>query len=248
MKKIKNISLFLRHQKKLAAVSAVILTFATCYDKSYASEKSIHDTLIEDAKKFVVSQIDALESADMSSRAVIEISPLDTRMTIPTCADAFQFELLSSLQQQSYVQLKASCPEQQWQLYLNARVARYATVVVFSSALSPNTTIATEHLTFADIDLQHMRATHYFSAEDVIGARVKQRTRPGQPVQPHVLCFVCKGDRITIVARGAGMQVATTGVALQDGGLGDSVKVMNAHSQKHLYALVDSAQQVIVNL
>jgi len=248
MKKIKNISLYLHHLKMCATMCGVILTYVTNCGMSYASERSTHDTLIESAQQFIASQIDALETTDISSRRVIEISTLDTRITIPNCAEAFQFELLSSLQQQSYIQLKASCPDQQWQLYLNARVARYATVVVFSSALSPNTTIATEHLTLADIDLQHMRATHYFEVADVIGTRVKQRTRPGQPVQPHLLCFVCKGDRITILARGSGMQVATSGVALQDGGLGDSVKVMNAHSQKQLYALVDSAQQVVVNL
>ena len=248
MKKIKNISLFLRHVTMRTTLSVIILTIATYSCMSYATERSTHDILVEHAQEFIASQIDAQETTDFSSRRVIEISPLDTRITIPDCAEPFQFELLSSPQQHSYVQLKTSCPEQQWQLYLNARVARYATVVVFASALSPNTTITAEHVTFADIDIQLMRATHYFAAEDVIGARVKQRTRPGQPVQPHVLCFVCKGDRITIVARSAGMQVATSGVALQDGGLGDSVKVMNAHSQKQLYARVDSAQQVIVNL
>ena len=78
--------------------------------------------------------------------------------------------------------------------------------------------------------------------------RLKYRVREGQPVQSNMLCFVCKGDRITISARAAGMAVKTSGIAQQDGVIGDTIRVENSNSRKTVVAEVASTQEVVVNL
>ena len=77
---------------------------------------------------------------------------------------------------------------------------------------------------------------------------MKRRATNGQPVQANMLCFICKGDRITITAEVAGMRVKTAGIAQQDGVVGDSIKVINASSQKAVVARVASSEEVVIHL
>ncbi|MCP4430982.1 MAG: flagella basal body P-ring formation protein FlgA, partial [Gammaproteobacteria bacterium] len=55
-------------------------------------------------------------------------------------------------------------------------------------------------------------------------------------------------DRITISARAAGMAVKTSGIAQQDGVIGDTIRVENSNSRKTVVAEVASTQEVVVNL
>ena len=77
---------------------------------------------------------------------------------------------------------------------------------------------------------------------------MKRRITDGQALQSNMLCFVCKGDRITITAEVAGMKVKTAGIAQQDGVVGDNIKVVNASSQKAIVARVASSDEVVIHL
>ena len=77
---------------------------------------------------------------------------------------------------------------------------------------------------------------------------MKRRVTDGQAIQSNMLCFVCKGDRITITAEIAGMEVKTAGIAQQDGVVGDNIKVINSSSQKAVIARVASPEEVVIHL
>jgi flagella basal body P-ring formation protein FlgA len=53
---------------------------------------------------------------------------------------------------------------------------------------------------------------------------------------------------VTIAARVGGMQVKTTGIAQEDGTLGETIRVMNARSKKSVYGEVASTEEVVVSL
>ena len=63
-----------------------------------------------------------------------------------------------------------------------------------------------------------------------------------------MLCFVCKGDRITISAEVGKMKVKTAGIAQQDGVVGDNIQVLNASSKKTVIARVASVERVVIQL
>ena len=93
-----------------------------------------------------------------------------------------------------------------------------------------------------------LRRTTFSTLDDVLGARIKRRVRPGQPITPNNLCFVCKGDTIVINASNPMMQVKATGVAMQDGNIGDTISVTNSRSKKQINARVASTSEVVVNI
>lgn len=244
MKKIKNV----RDTHKSLSVSLFLAVMISLTASADLQSSEIHESLMLSIQQAVEAEIRTDTEDQGYVQTLVEVSPIDPRIQVPLCEVPYQFEFTPQYTHQPYMNVKASCPSTDWQLYVNVKVSRTVSVVVFNAALSPNTTITQEHITLADMDMSQIRATSYQAIDELIGTRVKQRTRPGQLVQAHLLCFVCKGDRITITAKSGGMQVATSGVALQDGGLGDSIKVMNTSSRKHLYAMVDSPQHVILNL
>ena len=60
--------------------------------------------------------------------------------------------------------------------------------------------------------------------------------------------MVCKGDAINIYASTKGLQIKTTGVALEDGTLGEQILVENKKTGKVLNARVDGVESVQVNI
>lgn len=183
-----------------------------------------------------------------SERIHVAVSPIDKRIKIPACTGGYHLHAEEESLSQPYISVRASCPDTNWYLFASTRVTRTRSIVVTSGILSPGTVLSAQNLTLAEVDVKRLRHTAYTSMDTLIGARIKQRVREGQPVQANMLCFVCKGDRVTIKAQMTGMQVKTSGIASQDGVIGDAIQVMNTNSRKTIIAQVASAQEVIVNL
>ncbi len=210
---------------------------ATASERHHAIENGVERYLKE-----------ALHSDDIDTQVHIEVVSIDNRIAIPQCNEGFDYYADDDSLSQSYISVRVSCRNNDWYLFSSAQVSRTRQIVVTAGMVSPGTVLTSENLQLADIDVKRLRHTAYSDLQQLVGARMKRRVREGSPVQANMLCFVCKGDRITITAQTAGMQVKTAGIAQQDGVVGDTIKVVNASSQKSVIAEVASAQTVVVNL
>lgn len=210
-----------------------------------ATGKSQHQKVQTGAKEYLIS---ALGSDDGDTDVNVDIVNIDERIAIPACPEGFDYHADPASLGQSYISVRVSCRNNDWYLFTSAHINRTRQVIVTSGMISPGTVLTSENLQVADIDVNRLRHTAYTDINDLVGARMKRRVRGGQPVQSNMLCFVCKGDRITISAKLSGMQVKTAGIAKQDGVVGDTIQVVNANSQKAVIAEVASAQEVVVSL
>ncbi|WP_229804956.1 flagellar basal body P-ring formation chaperone FlgA [Alteromonas halophila] len=204
-----------------------------------------HTTIEQGVERYL---LDALAGSQADTNVQVEVVGIDSRIAIPECAEGFTYHADDDALAQSYISVRVSCRNNDWYLFSSAQVSRTRQIVVTAGMISPGTVLSAENLQLADIDVKRLRHTAYSGMEQLIGARMKRRVREGSPVQANMLCFVCKGDRITITARTAGMQVKTSGIAQQDGVVGDTIEVVNASSKKSVIAEVASAQTVVVNL
>jgi flagella basal body P-ring formation protein FlgA len=128
------------------------------------------------------------------------------------------------------------------------RVTEIQPVVIVNHAVSPGTLLSRDNLQVIDMDKKRLRNTTFADIESVIGARVKRRLIAGRPVEPDDLCFVCKGDSVVISAESQYMQVKTNGIALEDGNIGETIRIKNSRSNKNLLAQIISTHEVKVNL
>lgn len=178
----------------------------------------------------------------------IQVREIDERINIPFCASPFEFSTNTNPQQQSNLSIKVSCNNTNWYLFMHASVALIQKVVVSSENLSPGTLLSHANLELVEMDKNKLRGTTFNSIEDIVGARIKRRTRSGNIIGDRMLCFICKGDRVTIAAVSAGLSIKVYGVAEEDGVLGDTIQVRNISSDKLVFAKIASTSLVEINI
>ncbi|GGF52032.1 flagellar basal body P-ring formation chaperone FlgA [Alteromonas lipolytica] len=215
-----------------------------------AQQKALtsHERLTKAVANYLTTRLQSTQESDFADNINVSVTPIDSRINIPDCTVPFSFDVDPATLQQSYLNVRVSCDSNNWYLFSSAKVTRTRTIVVTASMISPDTVLTSSHLTLADVDVKQLRHTPFNDLSQLIGARLKYRVREGQPVQSNMLCFICKGDRITISAVVGAMRVKTSGIARQDGVIGDYIEVVNSSSNKSVIAEVASTQEVVVNL
>ncbi len=199
--------------------------------------------LSQQAEAYISGQLAHLDG----HRIEVTAQSLDTRIHVPQCPNGYRFEVSEQALAQSNVTLKAACPGIEWYLYMVVRVEQTMPVLVARVPLSPDSLLDENNTETTFFDKQRIRSSTFADITEVKGARVKRRLRPGQPITPELLCFVCKGDRINITATVGGLSVRTSGIAQQDGNKGDTIRVENSRSKKVIDAVVASANSVYVS-
>jgi flagella basal body P-ring formation protein FlgA len=228
------------------ALSSLIAITSSFYIGVSAAEK-INPTkqhLISQAERYVINQL----NPDNSKTIDVFVMPIDNRVHIPTCNSALTFSSSPEALSQSNIMVKAQCQDNDWYMFMVVKANETQPVVVLSSAVSPGTLLSTDNVHVVNMNKKRLRTSTFADIQDVIGARIKRRVTAGRPVNPKNLCYVCKGDRVIISAGTVNMLVKTSGIALEDGNMGETIKVKNRRSSKKVYARVTSTGQVAINL
>lgn len=113
-----------------------------------------------------------------------------------------------------------------------------------------------EVLTAADVEIERipvkrMGANVVTLMEDVVGMQTKRALRPGQPLRSTDLAIptlVKKGALVTMTFTSPGMTLRNVGRALESGGAGDIINVINPRSRQTVMARVVTRNQVSVAL
>jgi flagella basal body P-ring formation protein FlgA len=204
-----------------------------------------HEKVEQGVKNYLAS---SLATSNDNTNIDISVVKIDDRINIPQCPSGFEYHASEEALKQSYISVRVSCNTNDWYVFTSAQVNRTKKIVVTAGAVSPGTVLTSENLALADVDIRRLRHTAFTDLDTLIGARMKRRVVDGQAVQSNMLCFVCKGDRITIKASVGTMAVKTAGIAQQDGVIGDTIRVTNSSTQNTVVAEVASAKEVVVHL
>ncbi|MFT6897901.1 MAG: flagella basal body P-ring formation protein FlgA [Paraglaciecola sp.] len=221
----------------------VSILYSSC-QFALANDLTPRDSIRKGAEQYVTSQYELSAHSSLS----ISAAEIDERVTIPDCPTPIEYSASSEAFGQSNIAVKVFCNDSHWYMYLMVSAIEMQSVVVMASAVSPGTILTERNLKIIAMNKSLIRRTTYAELQQVIGARIKRRVRPGQPVSPNNLCFVCKGDRIVINASSGLMQVKATGVALEDGNIGETISVKNIRSKKQIDARITTTHEVMVNI
>ncbi|MCH1931867.1 flagellar basal body P-ring formation protein FlgA [Shewanella sp. A25] len=205
-------------------------------------------TISELAKALVNEKISVPENAK------VEILPqnLDAR-TLPTqCTTPIKVELASQREISRNNTLKVSCETPDlsypWQIFMSVRVEILFPVVVASETLAPGELITPNQVEIRYVDQNTLRGLQFNDTTQLSGVRVKRRVAKNTPIFANNLCFVCKNDSVSIYVRSSSFTLKTLGEALQDGNIGDQIRVKNSKSNKELDAIVTAIGEVEVRM
>lgn len=228
----------------------IILTFALGFCAVAQAQTRVpgEEEIRQLAKATVAAAIDNIGGA----KVVIEPQYLGNRMAPPRCIMPMQATLASDREIAKNNTVKISCQspdlDYPWQMFLSVRVDILRPVVVAAQHLGSGQMIEADSIRLEWVDQSQLRGAQFEDVQDLIGTRAKRRIAINSPIFSANVCFVCRGDAISIVAKTDGFMVKTKGEALQDGVIGDNIRIKNTRSNKHLDATIVGIGEVEVKM
>lgn len=235
----------MQHMKHFSLSTILSIVFTLFFvSLSAVAQSSSHTIIQSQTEDFVRHQL--LNSP--SDETQIMVREIDPRIAVPSCPDRFVYESPNFDSRLSNVSVKVICPSTQWFLFTHVAIQSLQQVVVTTDTLSPGAMLSPKNMETTDIDKSKIRGSTFTSVEEISGARIKRRVRPGTILSSSMLCFVCKGDRVTISAVSSNLSIQVYGIAEQDGTLGETIQVRNMSSDKTVFATVASTEEVTIKI
>ncbi|GHG69143.1 flagella basal body P-ring formation protein FlgA [Alishewanella longhuensis] len=199
------------------------------------------EQLTEMARDWLTEELLAL-----NTDAELHVTALDNRLGSKECTAALNFTLPAGYNpRQTTVQISCSGPTP-WQLFLPVRLTEWLELVVIKQNITPGTVITADMLELQRRERRLVRGTIIQDPTMVLGSRNKRSFSVGQIISLQDLCLVCRGDIVTIQVSNNGLSVTATGIAQQDGTLGDAITVRNQQSGRNIQTEVVGVNQVKV--
>lgn len=128
-----------------------------------------------------------------------------------------------------------------WVYNARATVGLTMPVATLRRSLQRNHVLRESDIEFRDANIADLRQGFFLEADALIGAALVRNLTTGQVLTHRTIevpTMIQRGDKVTIIARGAGLQVAMSGTALADGVHGRQISVRNDSSDQVVRAWV----------
>lgn len=184
------------------------------------------------------------------ARRVVTVSRIDPRIRLAACSRPLQMQLAGQNPRPvGRVTVVVACAQPEWRIRVPARVAVHAPVVVAATPLAARTRLDKSHLKLEDRDISTLHAGMFTDIASLIGAELRYPLAAGRVITPAQIVPdypVHKNGRVRIVSGGSGYRVEVAGVALENGGKGERIRVRNLRSGRVLEGRVIGRDQVQV--
>lgn len=227
-----------------------VISFSVSCVTSFCANAAISlDELKAQVHDYVAQQLDA----SPSTKWLVEVRGLDPRIKLTDCPTGIEFRLTGKQQHiERRNTIQASCilhdKKSLWSIYIPTQVKRMEPAVMTTGHIAAGEVISEEDIKLEFIDTFSLRGQHYAELAQVVGSKTKQPLRPQQLIKSRNLCQVCKGEAVIIEAVGSGLSIKTSGTALEDGTVGQSIRVKNKRSGRKISAAVVTTGRVQIKI
>lgn len=184
--------------------------------------------------------------------AQFELAQLDKRLKLKPCAKALDIKFTRSEKVMGNTSLTVRCPSPvNWQLHLPVKVVIFDDVVVNKTPLVKGQTIDTESIIYSKRDISRLHQGFFRRTDPLENLQAKRNLAAKSILNASNLSplqLVKSGQRVTILLNINGLQVKTSGLALQSASKGQVIKVRNTQSNKVVEGVVSAPGQITVRL
>lgn len=120
-------------------------------------------------------------------------------------------------------------------------VKLYRQVAVAAHQVRAGEILTSENLRYERMDTGHLKTGYFTDMSKVIGLETRRPLTPGMVVTDLMLNkpnVIKRGDLVNIIVRIGGMEVIVVGKAMQDGYVGQLIRIQNTNSNKFISAKV----------
>lgn len=200
------------------ATACLLLAAAEAAPSQWQSPAAIRET----AEAFAVAHAGGGEGVE------VEAAGIDARLRLPACSAPLRADSEHGLRNGRGTVTVRCDGAQPWKLYVPVRVSMLVPVVVVAQPLAPDAVVGE-----GDVAVQMRRSTtlpyQYVSRiEDALGFTTRRSLSSGTVLVQGALArrqLVARGSLVMLVASARGIEVSGEGIAVEDAGLRERVRV-----------------------
>lgn len=197
---------------------------------------------------FIKTEIKNKLQSSSDENLLIEVSTIDPRISLQPCLTPLTANIPEKHNSRN-VNIKIVCADEaSWQIFVPVKIQTIVPVLVASTRIVKGTLLDDTTFEVVMRDSALIRGNVLQDSKTVTGVRAKRNLAKGAIITSKNVCFVCKGQPVTITAKSSGLIIKSSGIALRDGSLGDLITVRNEKSGRIIRAQVNAINGVIINL
>jgi len=199
------------------------------------------------AQTLVFDKYNELYQLQKNQKLRLKVAPLDKRTNYPVCQTGVTGEVVKN-KIKSTTSVKVSClDEKKWTTYIRVKVSVLQQAIIVNSSLSKGQVLNQSNVKSIYMDRSRIRNGSFTSLNSLYGARLKRNLSANKIIKDRDICFVCKGDKVTINATKTGLSIRASGIALSDANIGGTVRVKNSRTQRVVVGTVYALKKVKVS-
>lgn len=177
----------------------------------------------------------------------IQTSNIDPRTNFQQCK-TFRYYLPAGSVKRNTTVLVTCKESTNFRLYVPVQVQWLIPIVTMSVTGDNGDLLNQSNMQISYLNQNRIYGSYYKQISELLGAKLRRRVGIGRPLTRYDICMVCRGDSVKIVAKKQGLYLSTTGTALTDGIIGDTIRVRNNHSKRIIHAIISAVGQVTVHM
>lgn len=215
--------------------SGLSTALATTFDRGYL-------------ENFVKSAVEKNIIVPEQGKVVIEVATIDPRISLKPCFSSLSANIPEKHNGRN-VNVKIVCADEApWYIFVPVRIQTVVPVLVARERIAKGSLLEQSNVEVTFVDINQIKTERIKNHDSVIGVRTKRNLSKGTAITNKNVCFVCKGDHVTVIAQSALFQIKTYATALKDGGIGEQIPIKNNKSGRIVHGQVSAIKQVIINL
>jgi len=187
-----------------------------------------------------------------AGKTSVRASSLDPRLRLPLCDQPLESFMRRGAKIGARTIVGVRCPgSKPWKVYVPVDVIVTARVFTARRTLPRDHLLTDADLAVDERDVSRLVSGYISDKADLIGQRLKQQLIAGRMITPAMLQadrIVTRGQTVTLIAAGGGINISMTGKALMDGAINQRIRVENINSGRIVEGVVRSREHVEVLL
>ncbi len=167
----------------------------------------------------------------------------------PQTVEISSLKLLKDQDRFEAVLVAPSRKDPQHSLNISGTLSRLLSVPVLKTATQSGDVISAYDIVFIDVPVKTMNRDVVLKEEDLVGMTPRRILQPDKPVKRGDLQapkLVSRGDMVTVILNNKGLNLTTQGKALQNGTKGETIRILNASSNKTIEGLITGSKEVTI--
>ncbi len=181
-----------------------------------------------------------------------EVSNIDKRLRLKACLEPLLVEFSRRDKPHGNTALNVSCSQAGgWKLLLPVRIELFDDVLVLTQAVHKGQIIDNSLVKHQKKNISRLNNGYYSQQIELEGLEARRNIRRGTILTPASLSprlMVKSGQQVTLILDYKGLQIKSSGQALQSARRGDVVKVRNNQSRKIVEGVVSGEAQVRIHI